>query len=197
MDTHTENIIKSILNVRCREGTTIADFEGTCYSRSYPFCVEGDWSDCFFISWLAISLILHSSSLNRLSFHLRKTDDVTMWLCDHVSTVEYFDLVGVPWPFAQCSPAEIASYLNSIADVHGVIAHNGQTKWYIRSARTQHLNKLIQSQRPERTKRVPRSMVFPPYPEPSNDICNTNDWYSVQRYTTIVRQWRRNLFIAR
>lgn len=154
----------------------------------------------FFISWLLNSTQLANFAFfvsNSPFFSSARTDDVTMWPCDHVSTVEYFDLVGVPWPFAQCSPAEIASYLNSIADVHGVIAHNGQTKWYIRSARTQHLNKLIQSQRPERTKRVPRSMVFPPYPEASNDIRNTNDWYSVQRYTTIVRQWRRNLFIAR
>lgn len=115
------NIIKGILNTRCKDGATVEDIKGIIHLTMY---IANN-----------IVLIVHENSVHlKTIFNFIFEDDFTAF-------------IGTPWQMANKTFDNIKNYMESIDGVFCIESHAGPIKWFIHSKETVHIRKMIQEQR--------------------------------------------------
>lgn len=137
-ETESRNIIKSILNVRCREGATIAD-------------IQSKWLGI--LSWLSLLFI----NLKDHCWSTFQNNQLHFFVFNFFWKDDYGEVVGRPLP-------DIDNFLNSIECAYSINNSDGGPKWYVRSENMQHLTKLIMEQktpqsRPYRPQKAARQSI--------------------------------------
>lgn len=155
IDLKTAAIIKSILNLRCREGTTLADLEGKC-------------------QWLISKVHFLRNFLG--AFHIE-----FQFAMFAICTDEYYDIVGEPWPMANRTIEEISTQLASIDCVYCVGPPNGTARWYVQSNNTKHIKLLILDQKIQMRGTRPRKI--PKDHRSSDDQRSSDDCYFMDNVT--------------